>query len=405
MIKDYFVLALKNLKHRGIRSWLTVIGIFIGIAAIVTFITLGQGMNNYIDEQFSQLGTNVIMVLGKSGNMISPFASSISSKPLTLDDINLIEKISGVEIASPMIMHGTTMKIGKETKSTFIYGIVPEDINSLFGNLESFKIKEGRMLREDDKYVAIVGSRFYEDFDKNIDIGTKIEINSTSFQIVGILEPIGNPEDDKVVYVPYDTLKEITTNPNVVSIIYVKTEKGVDVKDVADRIIERMRRDRNEKKGEESFSVSTSEQLLETVGQILVVVNVIFIGIAAISLFVGSIGIMNTMYTSVLERTKEIGIMKAIGAKNSDIGLIFLIEAGMLGLVGGIFGATLGISISKLIEYVTINFYQITLLKITINWITVFSVLLFSFTIGCLSGVLPALRASRLNPVDALRYE
>jgi len=405
MIKDYFILALKNLKKRGIRSWLTILGIFIGIAAIVTFITLGEGMNNYINEQFAQLGTNIILVMGKAGSIVSPMASSVSSKPLTNHDVNLIKKISGVEVASPMIMHPTIIEVGKETKSTFVYGIEPQDIDKLFGNLESFKIKEGRMLKDTDKYAVLIGPRFHEDFDKNIDIGSKIKINGKDFEIIGILEPVGNPQDDKSIYISNKILREMRNNSEVVSIIYVKIEKGVDVKEVAEKIKDKMRKDRNEKEKEESFSVSTSEQLLATVGNILTVINVIFIGIAAISLFVGGIGIMNTMYTSVLERTREIGIMKAVGAKNSDIMLIFLIEAGMLGLIGGIFGASLGIAISKAIEYVTINFYNINLLKITINWMTVFLVLLFSFTIGCLSGVLPALRASKLNPVDALRYE
>ncbi|MEM3405836.1 MAG: ABC transporter permease [Candidatus Pacearchaeota archaeon] len=405
MIKDYFFLAFKNLKHRGIRSWLTILGIFIGITAIVTFITLGQGMNNYINEQFSQLGTDIIIIMGKAGQIVSPIASSVSSKPLTTEDVDLIKKIPGVKIVSPMNVYPSNIRYGKESVSTFIYGIEPKDIEELFMTLESFKIESGRMLKETDKYSAIVGARFHEEFNKKIGIGSKIEINGTSFEIVGILKQVGNPQDDKSIYIPNKALKEIKKNPDVVSVIYVKTENQDNVKDIAKKIEEKLMKSRKENENEKSFAVSTSEQLLEIIKNILTVINVVFIGIAAISLFVGGVGIMNTMYTSVLERTREIGIMKAIGAKNSDIMIIFLIEAGLLGLVGGIFGIILGILISKGIEYITINFYGITLLKIATSWITIIFVLLFSFLIGCLSGTLPAIKASKLNPVDALRYE
>jgi len=181
-------------------------------------------------------------------------------------------------------------------------------------------------------------------------------------------------------------------------------EKG-QAKQVAERIEKKMRKERDEEEGEESFAVSTSEQILETFGSILDVVSAILIGIAAISLLVGGIGIMNTMYTSVLERTKEIGTMKAIGARNKDILLIFLFESGLIGLIGGIIGLTIGMGISKAVEYAIVNFYSIALLKITFDPLLIIGVLAFSFIVGSFAGVLPAIQASRLKPVDALRHE
>jgi len=403
-MNHYFFLAFNNLRRRKLRSWLTILGIFIGIASIVAFITLGQGLENYINEQFEQVGTNIIMIMGKAGSVVSPIASSISDKPLTKRDVDLINKISGVDIASAMIMYPTQIKFGKETEGLFLYGMEPGDIDKLFGHLSSFKIDKGRQLKESDKYVAVVGSRFNEIYKKEIDIGSKVEIDKEEFKIIGILKSIGNPQDDKSIYVPNDILREITNEPDKVSMIYVQTEKG-KAEETAKRIETKMRKDRDEKEGEESFSVSTSEQLLETFGNILGVVQAVFIGIAAISLLVGGIGIMNTMYTSVLERTKEIGTMKAVGAKNSDILFIFLIESGLIGFIGGLIGLILGMGISKTVEYVVVNFYGITLLKIIFEPTMIFFVLGFSFIVGCIAGTLPAFQASKLKPADALRYE
>jgi len=403
-MKKYFFLAFNNLRRRKLRSWLTILGIFIGIASIVAFITLGQGLENYINEQFEQMGTNIVMIMGKAGSMASPMASFLSDKPLTEKDVELIGKIKGVKIASPVIMKPVNIEYGKEKESVFLYSIEPEDIDRLFGNLESFKIDRGRQLKKDDKYKAVVGSRFYEIFEKKLGLGSKIIIKNKKFEIIGILKPIGNPQDDMSIYIPNEVMKELIGEYEKVSIIYVQTEEGM-AKQVAEKIKQEMRKERHEKEGEESFSVSTSEQLLETFGSILSVVQAVIIGIASIALIVGGIGIMNTMYTAVLERTKEIGTMKAVGAKNSDILLIFLIEAGLIGLIGGFIGLVLGMGLSKAVEYAIVNFYSLTLLKINFDPIIIIGVLLFSFVVGSISGVLPAYQASRLKPADALRYE
>jgi len=403
-MKDYFFLAFNNLKRRKLRSWLTIIGIFIGIASIVAFISLGQGLENYINEQFEQIGTNIIIVMGKAGSVVSPMASSLSEKPLTIKDVELIKKIRGVRIASAMIMQPIQISYGKETENLFLYGMNPEDIGELFGNLDTFQIDKGRQLKKDDKYKAVVGSRFNELYDKKIDLGSKLKIKDKKFEIIGILEPIGNPQDDMSIYVPNEVLRDLIDNPNLVSMIYVKTEKDV-AKEVAEDIEKEMRRDRNEKEGEETFAVSTAEQMLEVFGNILGIVQGVFIGIASISLIVGGVGIMNTMYTSVLERTKEIGTMKSVGAKNSDILTIFLIESGLLGLIGGVIGLILGMGISKGVEYVIVNLYSLTLLKITFDPVMIFGALAFSFIVGSFSGLLPALQAAKMKPADALRHE
>ena len=187
--------------------------------------------------------------------------------------------------------------------------------------------------------------------------------------------------------------------------ITVKVKPNEDVNKVADEIEDRLRRDRGQKAGEEDFRVQTSEQLAQTFTTIFSIVQAVFIGIAAISLVVGGIGIMNTMYTAVLERTREIGIMKAVGAKNSDILTLFLVESGILGLVGGAIVVLIGVLLGVGASFIAGQALGTGLLKAYFPWYLIVGALIFSFVVGCASGVLPALQASKLKPVDALRYE
>ncbi|PIY91579.1 hypothetical protein COY71_02380 [Candidatus Micrarchaeota archaeon CG_4_10_14_0_8_um_filter_60_7] len=202
-----------------------------------------------------------------------------------------------------------------------------------------------------------------------------------------------------------DDCRKLFDDPEAVSMIYAQTQVGAEPARVAERIEDKLRKTRHEEEGKETFTVSTSEQLLESFSVILGVVEAMIIGIAAISLLVGGIGIMNTMYTSVMERTREIGIMKAIGARNGDILAIFLIESGMLGAVGGIVGILAGMGLGKLTEIIAEAALGSQLLKASFTPELLIGALLFSFVIGALSGTLPARQAASLKPVDALRYE
>ena len=227
-----------------------------------------------------------------------------------------------------------------------------------------------------------------------------IEINGIKFKIVGILEKIGTQEIDNVLYISKDDAREIFDNEESVNFIYAAVEEGKDLEEVAIKVQTNLERSR----GNDNFDVYTPEQLLSQLGSILSIVQFILAGIAAISLAVGGIGIMNTMYTSVLERTKEIGAMKAIGASQKHILIIFIFESGLIGLVGGLIGAILGtffaFSVSGIASLLGFDY-----LKITILWSVILFALLFAFILGMVSGLWPAYKASKLNPVEALRYE
>ncbi len=404
-MKDHFFLAFSNLKRRGLRSWLTMIGIFIGIAAVVGLISLGQGLQGAINEQFEQLGKDKIMIQSKSPGL--PGSASSEKLILTTKDLEAIKNVRGVDNVVGILMKISVLNFKEESKITYIIGINPEDI-SFFSQMQDFKIIDGRLLKKGDVYKAIVGYDNTIDgkiWEKGVEIGSTIEIKGIDFKVVGILGKIGSSYDDAAIYAPKETLRELLDVKNEESEIIAKAQEGFTPSEVADAITRKLRQERDEKKDQETFNVQTSEQLLMTFTNIFGIVQAVLVGIAAISLVVGGIGIMNTMYTSVLERTKEIGTMKAVGAKNSDILQIFLFESGLLGLVGGSIGVVLGVGLGKSVEYIAKIALGTDLLRASISFPLIAGALTFSFLIGTLSGVLPAMQASKLKPVDALRYE
>src|SRR3989338_2534015 len=340
MIKDYIKLGISNLFHRKMRSWLTMIGIFIGIAAIVGLISLGQGMKEAIGNVFLSIGSDKILVQAKSGLQFAGPPGSSAASNLTTHDINVIKKVNGVAQAGARLIKPAKLEFGNEVKFYFAASMPDdEEGRKLITEINRYETESGRLLKKGDKFKAFIGDSVANKGifkKKKIELGNKLKINDVEFEVVGILKKSGNPQQDRVVIVPEDTLRDILKiDKKKVDVIAVKVQKGVDVNSVADEIEKAIRRDRGLKLGKEDFEVSTPQQILETLDSILTMVEIVLIGIAAISLLVGGIGIANTMYTAVIERTKEIGIMKSIGAQNKDILLIFVIESGLLGLAGG----------------------------------------------------------------------
>ena len=404
MILDYAKYALGNFKKRKLRTLLTLIGIFIGIAAVVSLLSLGQGLQKSINEQFEMLGIDKIIITPEGSFLGLPAAEG---PQLTDSDLDKIKKINGVKTAGSMLYKIAKVESRNEIIYTFATGLPQDDSKEVIESMSSFKVKYGRELKKTDKYKALAGIRLSQDnkvFKNKLVLGDTIKIEDKNFQVVGFLDTIGNPQDDSQFLIPLDAAREIFNEPKKVDAIIAQAQPGLDINSVADRIKKELRKFRNVKEDEEDFEIQTSAQLLETFSAVFLIVQVVLIGIAAISLLVGGIGIMNTMYTSVLQRTRDIGIMKAIGAKNSDILLIFLIESGILGLVGGAVGILIGVALSKLVEFASFQ-SGITLFQAYFPWYLIVGALAFSFIVGVLSGILPARQASKLKPVDALRYE
>jgi putative ABC transport system permease protein len=403
MIKDYFKISWEEIKRRRTRTWLTLIGIFIGVAAIVSLITLGQGLENAITAQFDALGKDKIFVMPEGGMW-----GMGSSEQLTEDDLELINDVGGVKLATGMGYSYARYEFNDLVHYGFLSGIStdPEE-RALVGEAQTWDVGEGRMLRSGDKYKVLLGYEFTRTdlFEKRLELGDKILLHGKSFKVVGFLEKIGSPPDDQAGIIPLETYEDLFNTGGALGFIIAQSQAGEDPLLVAEEMEKDLRKSHDVNEGEEDFSVQTPEQFAESFNIILDIVQIVLIGIAGISLLVGGIGIMNTMYTSVLERTKEIGVMKAIGAKNSHVMYLFLVESGLYGLGGGLIGALIGIGFAKLTELAFVLAVGPAFLSIEINWLLVLGTLLFSFLIGCLSGIAPARRASKLNPVDSLRYE
>ena len=394
MFTDYFILALKSIRHRKLRSWLTVIGIVIGVAAIISLITLSRSLEGTIEHQFEQFGANRILVSAKGFQ-----GPGTLSQGLTIEDVETIEKISGLEYVIPSVFRSAEVIYKGQTGFTLVGGM-PSEYYEDFYKDTGIELQEGRNIKEGEKYVAIIGARVATDmFEKEVHVGDKIEMGHKEFRVVGIIEEVGNAQDDNQISIPLDAAREIFNEEEAVDVIIVQ----VDVTEEIPQLQEKIERELEDKRNDTNFQVVTAAQILEQIGQVLGIMQIVLVGIAAISLIVGAIGIMNSMYTSVLERTKEIGIMKAIGARNKDILILFLIESGLIGFVGGTIGVGLGAALAYAVGYFSKN--AGFTINIQIEPLVLLFGLLFAFIVGIIAGILPAWQASKLKPIDALRYE
>jgi len=403
MIRDYFKLAVKNLRKRKVRSWLTLIGIFISVAVIFILISLSLGLQGAINEQFRLLGTDKFFIMPK-GTMGPPGSGGAVS--MSINDFNFIEKISGVKKASYMVAGNAEIKFGDEKRYLPVLGI-DMDGWSLYMESGSMKIKDGRNLETNDVNKILIGYDFSygKVFTKQVKPNGKFIINDKEYKIKGIIDKIGNPQDDRNIIMDYEDFKELFNSGDRVDYIIIQINQGDNINDVSARVEKKLRTFRNVDEKTQDFTILTPEQLLNSFQTILGIITAFLISVAGISLIVGAIGIANTMYTSVLERTREIGVMKAIGARNSDILLIFVVEAGLIGMVGGIIGVGLGIIISKTMEYIAVNYIGTNLLVAATPAYLILGCIGFAFIIGAVSGFFPARHASNIKVVDAIRYE
>jgi putative ABC transport system permease protein len=402
MLKDYFIIAFGSLRKRFLRTSLTMIGIFIGIAAVVALISLGQGMQDAINQQFASVGADKVIVQGASAGFGPP--GQDTSGIVDDHDLGIVRKVAGVSRAAGRLLRSVTIEYADQTTTSFAASLPeePED-RDLVVEANNLKVAHGRLLKAADRKKTMVGNNYWarKEFDKPVEVGAKLLVNGVQFEVVGLLQKIGAGRDDSIV-INEEDLRELLSEPDQFSAVVAQAAEGEIPAQVADRISRALRRDRHQKEGFEDFTVETSEELIGAINTILGVVQAVFVGIALISLLVGGIGIMNTMYTSVLERTRDIGVMKAIGARNRDVLGLFLIESGMLGLAGGVIGVLIGMALSKTVEIAAQGFIG-NVLQASFPWTLILGALAFSFVVGVISGVFPARQASKLPPVEALR--
>jgi putative ABC transport system permease protein len=405
VFKEYFKIAIRNLRTRKLRSWLTIVGVVIGVFLIVSLLSLSEGLKKAVLSQLKMMGKDLIMVVpGEMSNIVTTF---MGGAELSDSDIKTIKRTDGVDFVVPMVYKAETMRYGSEKKTVLIYGNTWKEALDIYVNDMGWSLKEGRWPIP-GKAEIVAGSLVPEEIFKGMKVGTFAVIKGRKFEIVGILNSLGSKQDDSMIGIDYDIYKEITGERNGAKMVFVKVKDGYLTDKVVENIKEALQESRKRKRGVKedisSFTVLSSEKITSIVGNIMGVIQAVVFGFASIAIVVGGIGIMNTMYTSVRERVKEIGVMKAIGAKNSTITIIFLIESGIFGLIGGLAGTFLGFLLAKIIE-IYFQVHPLFYLKASITPGLILFSLAFSFFVGCASGFFPARAASKLKPVDALRYE
>src|SRR6056297_3641159 len=339
---NYLSFAKRNLKRRGIRSWLTLIGIFIGVVAVVSLISLSSGLKVAVNSQFGVSSTQLITV--QAGGLAGGPPGSMVANPLKKDLIKKIEKINFVDYAIGRNIE--TLKVKYNQKTEYIPAMsIPQNRQKEVQEVMELEAEQGKIRLDNNKDIFL-GNNFLKknnEFGKKIEARDSIEINERKFKISGILKKKGSFIFDNIIGMREDDLNEIfPDSEETVDAIVVKVKDTKLMNKTKRDIEELLRKERNVDKGEEDFKVETPEAALEQVNEILNGIQIFIVIVASISILIGGIGIINTMTTSVLERKKEIGIMKAIGAKNSEIFNMFLVESGLLGLIGGIVGIIIG---------------------------------------------------------------
>ncbi|MGV8171677.1 MAG: ABC transporter permease [Candidatus Woesearchaeota archaeon] len=399
--------------HSRLRSWLTILGIVIGVASVVAIMSIGGAMKNTINNQLGSLGGDILTLTAGYSRSFSMFGppgegsrGSIRSSAVATDedpvldnsDVQALRSISDIEYIDTQIRGNVEVSYMGKSGSVSLTGVDQKT----WSKITTSEISEGRMLDSADQNVIIIGGQLSASyFSKPVGINQMITIEGNVFRVVGILD-----DSSTNIYMPilmaYQVLddKEI----GVYDTIIIKIRDGDKLDEVINKTEKKLMLVRHVTSKDKNFSLVSSAKLQATRSEMMSSMNNFLIAIAAVSLIVGAVGIANTMFTSVLEKTKEIGIMKAIGARNRDILTIFLLNAALIGLVGGILGVILGVIMSGLLPTLI---GEVGMLRggtfVSVNAILL--ALSVSTSIGVLSGIIPAYQGSKLKPVDALRYE
>ncbi len=401
---DNFKNALMSIWGNKVRSVLTVLGVVIGVTSVTTLVSLGQGLKNDVAKSIQGFGTNVITVIsGKidttttNQNATNP-ANFIAGDILSLDDVRSIEKIDGVEAVSPISLVAGTIKYNDKIATPTLFGAYPNVLNAF----EIFSLAQGSMFtKKDAGNVIVLGPNATKDlFGDDNPVGKKVTLGKDELEVIGALnksKTVGlfGSEFDAVSLIPFDTAKHFNKDQVKIMRIVLKGQDAADIKTLKDQVRSALLANHN---NEEDFTVLTQEDLLGLFNQFLTLATTMVSAIAAISLIVGGIGIMNIMLVTVTERTREIGLRKAVGATKFAILIQFLTEAIMVTFVGSLIGLGVSFATGAVIA-------AKTELKPAITLDVILIAVGISIVIGIIFGLWPALRAANKDPIEALRYE
>ncbi len=412
-------LAVNILMHSKLRSWLTVIGIVIGIAAVVAIVSIGEGMQQNVESHLGGFGADIVTISHGGGRASAGFrggpppppgeqggtATSTEAENLTKKDVLVLQSIDGVKLIQGTVSgQGEVYYLG-EKATISIGGVDP----LVWKAMTTSELESGRFLGPSD-YNVVVGNSIAENtFKQPLIVNRMITIEGNAFKIVGILQESGTfGEDDRRIIMPIEAARETLEDAGEEEFdsITIKAENADDVEQIMAEAEQKLLISRHLTESKKDFRISSPKSMQETITSVTQTMSLFLEAIAAVSLLVGAVSIANTMFTSVLEKTREIGIMKAIGAKNGDIMMIFLLNSAIIGLIGGIFGICLGSAISSLLPLLGMQLMGMggEMTTVITPLLLMYAVLL-AMGISMAAGVIPAYRASKLKPVDALRYE
>ncbi len=393
---DKFLMAYRSIRERRARSILTVLGIVVGIAAIVSLMSVGYGMEEAITGELTAMADLISVMPGKITG-----ATYVELGGFTDRDVKDLQRIGGIKDISAMTYDAVEVEYRNKRAPIFVFGGDTKELEGFY--VEPVGLKEGRWLRENDYKGCVIGDRVANDFfDEVIQVNDKLIINGEKFIVVGVFEKASTlyaADVDPHIFLTLRASKEVLQTDEV-KYIMVRVYDIDEAEEIAEEIMEVI----NDNHGLDDFATAmTMGSMIELMGDIFNIIRGVLVGIAAIALIVASIGIMNTMLMSVMERTHEIGVMKAIGAKSRDVLSLFLLESSMVSLVGGVLGCGLGVIVAKGLSFVAsmasgLEIEAIVKPEVILGGIAV------AMIVGVLSGFYPARKASKMSPVEAVRY-
>jgi putative ABC transport system permease protein len=399
--------ALESLNANKLRSGLTILGIVIGVAAVVAMLGVGQGAQNTITNSISGIGSNLLFIF--PGNMTEEVRNV---QPLTINDVSALQDIleaPSIAAVAPSISGSVTVTFGREKVTTTVEGITPD-----YALVRNYIVTEGEFINSEQQLgkasVALLGPDVAEKLFGRTDgiVGETVRIEGQPFRVTGILESKGGGSfgsQDNIVMVPITTAQArlIQRNRDRVDVIYISATSADAVNQASEEVAQILRNRHRTAIGADDFTIFSQQDFVSTAKTITGVFTIFLGGVAAISLLVGGIGIMNIMLVSVTERTREIGLRKALGARKKDILIQFLTESSLLSLFGGIIGIIFGWLIAFVIGKIAAA--NNTPFTPTIGIDAILLATIFSTAVGLFFGIYPANRAANLEPVEALRYE
>jgi putative ABC transport system permease protein len=403
-------IAFQSLGSNRLRAFLTMLGIIIGVGAVIAMMSIGSGAQQSVIQSVQDIGSNLIIITPgnqerqQQAGPQAMFGDSKDKMSLKIDDIKELDKQSATLIGSiPIIISSSVISYQNKSTRASIYAS-SEKAKEIY-NIE---IEDGKFYTESDvsnsANVALVGKTIIDTLFKDTDpIGKIIKIDGKNFTVIGTTKPKGSDQfgndQDNVVSLPITTAQNRLYGIDYLNMILAQGKDNVDSDKSIKEVEKILRRAHHLGKDElNDFTVNSQTQILDMVGTITGIFTVVISSIAGISLLVGGIGIMNIMLVSVTERTREIGIRKAVGAKNRDILVQFLIESTVLSISGGVLGILFAVAVTLILA-------RFTVLKTNITGMSILLAISFSTVIGLFFGIYPAMRAARLNPIEALRYE